>query len=250
MKYNKENNNMDKVTISGEITASCWNFKRTSNITGEYGFTLAQRTPEGNLSDYRILGQSKNIAASQNTKTRPNRYNSSVKMVASDGPAPWDNFNQISYVKLPVVGEVAAGQYDVTIAYHETGYGADVDFVMLNQDEVKINRQTYALRVRGQSMIENEIDDGDIIIVQSQTWADEGDFVIACLTDSNDPAGLVTLKRFYRHRYSDRVLLQPANQNLGPIHILPQRGDSERDDLDGVKIQGRVVAIIKNGWVN
>jgi SOS-response transcriptional repressor LexA len=144
---------------------------------------------------------------------------------------------------------VAAGQYDVTVAYHEPGYGVDADFVLVNPDDVKVSRNTYALRVRGQSMIENEIDDGDIIIVQAQNWADDGDFVVACLTDSSDPSGFVTLKRYYGKRYSDRVLLQPANYQLGPIHVLPRRGDAQHEDLDGMKIQGRVTAIIKTGWV-
>jgi repressor LexA len=168
-------------------------------------------------------------------------------MISGDaGPAPWDLEN-ISYKRLSVVGEVAAGRYDVTVAYHEPGVGSDADFVMVNPQEVKIGSDTFALRVRGHSMIDNEIENGDIIIVQTQDWADDGDYVIACLTDSTDPYGFVTLKRFYRHRQSDRVVLQPANPNLSPIHILPHKGDHQHDDLDGVKIQGRVTAIIKAG---
>ena len=89
------------------------------------------------------------------------------------------------------MGEVAAGRYDVTVAYHEPGSDADADFVLVNSEEIKVGRDTFALRVRGQSMIDNEIDNGDIIIVQSQDWADDGDFVIACLTDSTDTAGFV-----------------------------------------------------------
>lgn len=243
---------------------STWDFRRDPAGKQRFAFSKRQTTPQSK-DKYRVLGDKKTAraitpatslpayegrTATYATTTpvsrpsvRPNRYNSSVQMVAGDGPAPWD-WNTISYLRLPVVGEVAAGQYDVTVAYHEPGYGVDADFVMVNPDNVRINQQTFALRVRGQSMIDNEIDNGDIIIVQAQNWADDGDFVIACLTDSDDSAGFVTLKRFYRHRHADRVVLQPANQSLSPIHILPRKGDSS-EDLDGVKIQGRVVAIIK-----
>lgn len=239
-----------------------WDFKRTSREDAPAGFTYTRRATE--TQAYRVLGQAQAETARRPlapTKTqpaparqaysdraRPNRYNAKVKMVAGDvGPAPWEDWQQINYLKLPVVGQVAAGRYDVTVAYHEPGAGSDADFVLINSEEIKINRHTFALRVRGDSMIDNEIDDGDIIIVQAQDWADDGDFVIACLTDSSDSLGFVTLKRFYRHRHADRVVLQPANQSLSPIHILPRKGDAQSDDLDGVKIQGRVTAIIKTG---
>jgi len=230
-----------------EAEVETWEFQR--DPSGQARFVFSQRPPHP--ESYRIIGE-KNPATTrfgsnlpQAVKTRPNRYNASVKMVSGDfGPAPWDGEN-VSYKKLPVVGEVAAGRYDVTVAYHEPGFGSDADFVLLNPQEVKIGQETFALRVRGHSMRDNEIENGDIIIVQSQDWAEDGDYVIACLTNSTDPYGFVTLKRFYRH--SDRVVLQPANPELSPIHILPCKGDHRQDDLDGVKIQGRVTAIIKTG---
>lgn len=234
-------------------TMEVWDFERA----GEVKFKLTQR--QAVEPGYRLIGQEAEAVAANDVHhrpvkisrkseivSRPNRYNSGVKMVAGDsGPAPWDNWNDVSYLKMPIMGEVAAGRYDVTVAYHEPGSEADADFVLVNGAEVKVSRTTFALRVRGQSMIENEIDDGDVIIVQAQDWADDGDFVIACLADSSDAAGFVTLKRFYRHRQADRVVLQPANQSLNPIHILPHKGDAACEDLDAVKIQGRVTTIIK-----
>ena len=236
-----------------------WDFERVSQANAtEARFAFTRRAQ---VQPFRTVGQansSPSVAAKPNVKTqpsyaapaasRPNRYNAGVKVVAGDmGPAPWEDWQPVSYLKLPVMGEVAAGRYDVTVAYHEPGSDADADFVLVNSEEIKVGRDTFALRVRGQSMIDNEIDNGDIIIVQAQDWADDGDFVIACLTDSTDTAGFVTLKRFYRHRQADRVVLQPANQALSPIHILPRKGDAHSEDLDGVKIQGRVTAIIKTG---
>ncbi len=257
-----DENYLEGQPVYGEADETTWEFRRNAASMTERNFSFSRRQNQVS-SSYRVLGQastassravasaSRNARYTTNPVARPNRYNASVTMVAGDtGPAPWDEIENISYLKLPVVGEVAAGQYDVTVAYHEPGYGPDADFVLVNAGQIKVSRNTFALRVRGQSMIDNEIDDGDIIIVQAQDWADDGDFVIACLTDSSDPLGFVTLKRFYAHRHADRVLLQPANQQLGPIHILPRRGDASSEDLDGVKIQGRVTAIIKTGWIS
>lgn len=180
------------------------------------------------------------------TASRPNSHNRSVKMVSGDlQDDPWFSRTNSKLVKLPIMGEVAAGKYDVTVAYFETGYDENADFVLVDNEQVRLGKDTFALRVRGTSMVDNEIEDGDVIIVQRQNTADDGDFVVACLTDSSDDNGFVTLKRFYRNRYSDRVVLQPANASLNPIHIRPRRGDAKRDDLDGVKIQGKVTTIIK-----
>ncbi len=241
-----------------EADEGIWDFKRTSAAQDEARFAFNRRIEE--VSSYRVVGQTPargsfsrpatgpSYGYTNANQARPNRFNAGVKMVAGDlGPAPWEDWQSVSYLKMPVMGEVAAGRYDVTVAYHEPGEGADADFVLVNSAEVKISRSTFALRVRGSSMIDNEIENGDIIIVQAQDWADDGDFVIACLTDSSDTAGFVTLKRFYRHRQADRIVLQPANQSLSPIHILPRKGDANSEDLDGVKIQGRVTAVIKTG---
>ncbi len=239
-------------------TIAVWDFERPGDAASEAAFNFTRR--QAAEPGYRLIGEDVERAAANggqhrpaatlSSKTeilsRPNRYNSGVRMVAGDsGPAPWDNWDEVPYLKMPVIGEVAAGRYDVTVAYHEPGSDVDADFVLVNSTEVKVSKTTFALRVRGQSMIENEIDDGDVVIVQAQDWADDGDFVIACLADSSDSAGFVTLKRFYRHRQADRVVLQPANQSLNPIHILPHKGDAASEDLDAVKIQGRVTTIIK-----
>ncbi|HEX2914114.1 MAG TPA: S24 family peptidase [Chloroflexia bacterium] len=228
-----------------EAENDLWDFERVSPEGEAPGFAFTRR--EDRARTYRVLGEKSAARQAESVNPiRQNRFNSSIKIISSeDSPAPWDDWANISYLKMPVTGEVAAGRYDVTVAYHEPGYGSDAEYVLVNSSEVKVNRSTFALRVRGQSMIDNEIDDGDIIIVQAQNYADDGDIVVACLTDSSDSAGFVTLKRFYRHRQADRVVLQPANQALSPIHILPRKGDSHSEDLDGVKIQGRVTAIIK-----
>jgi repressor LexA len=91
---------------------------------------------------------------------------------------------------------------------------------------LQAREDSYVLRVRGKSMIEDLIDDGDYVIVQPQATARDGDIVVALLEDNG-----VTLKRFYRE--DGRIRLQPANAELEPIYAT---------DL---QIQGKVVGVIR-----
>ncbi len=121
-------------------------------------------------------------------------------------------------LSLPVLGEIAAGQ--PIEAYDDGAESLDVPRSMKARDD------SYVLRVRGRSMIDALIDDGDYVVVQPQATARDGDIVVALLEDNG-----VTLKRFYRER--DRIRLQPANSEMEPIYA------SE------VQIQGKVVGVIR-----
>jgi repressor LexA len=119
---------------------------------------------------------------------------------------------------LPVLGEIAAGQ--PIEAYEDGAESLDVPRSLQARDD------SYVLRVRGKSMIDALIDDGDYVVVQPQATAHDGDIVVALLEDNG-----VTLKRFYRE--DDRIRLQPANAEMEPIYA------SE------VQIQGKVVGVIR-----
>lgn len=119
---------------------------------------------------------------------------------------------------LPVLGEIAAGQ--PIEAYDDGAESLDVPRSMQARDN------SYVLRVRGKSMIDALIDDGDYVVVQPQATAHDGDIVVALLEDNG-----VTLKRFFRE--DDRIRLQPANAEMEPIYA------SE------VQIQGKVVGVIR-----
>jgi repressor LexA len=119
---------------------------------------------------------------------------------------------------LPVIGEIAAGQ--PIEAYAEGAETLEVPRSLQARDD------SYVLRVRGKSMIDALIDDGDYVVVQPQATAVDGDIVVALLEDNG-----VTLKRFYREK--DRIRLQPANAEMEPIYA------SE------VQIQGKVVGVIR-----
>ena len=89
-------------------------------------------------------------------------------------------------------------------------------------------RDTYVLRVKGDSMIDEQIRDGDFVIVEDRKTADNGEMVIALLDGSD-----VTLKKFYREH--GRIRLQPANPAMQPILVAP----------DQVQVQGVVVGVMR-----
>src|SRR5262249_47847235 len=106
-------------------------------------------------------------------------------------------------VELPLLGYVAAGLPIEAIASNET-IGVPEGFVG--------KQDTYVLRVRGDSMIEEQIRDGDFVIVEDRKTANNGEMVIALLRGSD-----VTLKTFFREA-AGRIRLQPANATMQPIY--------------------------------
>ena len=122
-------------------------------------------------------------------------------------------------VDLPLLGYVAAGVPIEAVAGSET--------IAVPEDLVG-RRETYVLRVRGNSMIDEQIRDGDFVIVEDRKSADNGEMVIALV------GGLdVTLKKFYREH--GRIRLQPANPAMQPIMV----------DPDNVQVQGVVVGVMR-----
>lgn len=124
----------------------------------------------------------------------------------------------------PVVGRIAAGEPIEAMPEQE-------EFVELSEDLAPSN--AYVLRVKGKSMIDDLIDDGDMVVVQPQNTAENGDIVVALLLNGPTGTGQATLKRVYREK--DRIRLQPANSSMDPLFVEP--GD--------LKIQGRVVSVIR-----
>lgn len=116
--------------------------------------------------------------------------------------------------EVPLLGAVAAGQPIEAILTHDT--------VSVPRDMIGGGR-TFALRVRGDSMIEENIQDGDIIIVASQNTAENGQMVVA-LIDGN----YATVKKFYRE--PEFIRLEPANPQFKPIFIKTE----ERIQIQGV----------------
>jgi repressor LexA len=122
-------------------------------------------------------------------------------------------------VELPLLGLVAAGSPIEAIAGNET---------IAVPEAIAGKRDSYVLRVKGDSMIDEQIRDGDYVIVEDRKSVDNGEMVIALV------GGLdVTLKKFYRE--DGRVRLQPANPSMQPMLL----------DSDQVQVQGVVVGVMR-----
>jgi repressor LexA len=131
-------------------------------------------------------------------------------------------------VAVPIIGTIAAGQ-PIPVPTPDTWQQVDYDNVFdATEDMTKGKDNVFALKVRGTSMIDALVNDGDIVILEQTASADDGDMVAAWLKQENE----ATLKKFYRE--GDRVRLQPANSTMKPIFTA----------ADNVEIQGRVLATI------
>lgn len=124
-------------------------------------------------------------------------------------------------IELPVLGAVAAG---VPIEQFETQ-----ETIGVPDDFVRRAGNHYVLKVRGNSMIEDQISDGDYVVVHDRPSADNGEMVIAMVEDSG-----ATVKRYYRER-DGRIRLQPANATMTPIYVQESQ----------VRVQGIVVGVMR-----
>jgi repressor LexA len=127
-------------------------------------------------------------------------------------------------VRIPVIGRIAAG-----LPIEAVEDASDV--VELPFGTVPDN--CYALRVRGTSMIDDHIDDGDLVLVHRQESVDNGDIAVAIVNDATENGG-ATLKRFYLE--GNMVRLQPRNPAMQPI-IVP---------ADQVEVRGKVVKLLRD----
>ena len=139
-----------------------------------------------------------------------------IQAAAGEGSQPlW-----LGKLEFPLLGRIAAGQPVEAIANPETfSFG----------DFTSGRGSIFVLKVKGDSMVDDHICDGDYILVEGASTAENGEIVVA-LVDGTD----ATLKRFFREA-GDKVRLQPANAQMDPI-ILPARD---------VKIQGRVIGVLR-----
>lgn len=123
-------------------------------------------------------------------------------------------------IELPLLGYVAAGSPIEAIQSPDT--------VSVPEDFISRTHKSFVLRVRGASMIDEHIDDGDFVIVERRSNANNGDMVIALV--DNDKA---TFKRFYRE--GNKIRLQPSNPEFPPLIV----------DEGRVQIQGVVIGVMR-----
>ena len=124
-------------------------------------------------------------------------------------------------VELPLLGQVAAGLPIEAVQ--------DTETILVPPDLLRKGGKNFVLRVAGNSMIDEQIKDGDYIIVNSRNTADDGEMVVALIEGES-----ATVKKLYRER-GGQIRLQPANESVAPMYF----------PVDQVSVQGVVVGVIR-----
>ncbi len=133
--------------------------------------------------------------------------------------------------RISVLGYIAAGEPVPVPTQDSWGAEEPMDVLDLPPGFLgKVKKNAYALRVKGTSMIDALVDDGDVVIVQPVDSVQDGDMVVAWLQIEKE----ATLKRLYRE--GDRIRLQPANATMKPIYV----------NAENLEVHGKVVGVIRN----
>jgi repressor LexA len=132
-------------------------------------------------------------------------------------------------LKVPIIGQIAAGQ-PIPVPDPDTwNPAASSETLEVTEDLTKGKKEVYALKVKGSSMVDALIMDGDIVLMQHVNIVENGEMAAIWLKTEKE----VTLKKIYREQR--RIRLQPANSQMQPIYVEP----------DDVEIQGKVIAVIR-----
>ena len=135
---------------------------------------------------------------------------------------------QKDVVEVPLLGAIAAGK-PIPVPGSDTWTTPPEETLKLTADMVGNRRNVYALKIKGTSMVDALIDDGDTVVMEAVPTAENGQMVAVWLKDEQE----VTLKKLYRE--AGRIRLQPANKQMKPIYVKPQNVD----------VQGKVVAVLR-----
>jgi repressor LexA len=156
----------------------------------------------------------------------------SIRILEQDGDGENGRSQFQPVVNIPFLGVIAAGEPllvpDPDMMDADEYVTVSPDLLPSRADAV---RELYALRVKGDSMIDALIDDGDLVIIRRQSTANNGETVVAWLKDERE----TTLKSFYLESDRRRVRLQPRNPTMAPIYCDPAN----------LEVQGKVISVIR-----
>lgn len=190
------------------------------NFLKEHGYapTVRDIARGCGISTSSVVQHHLNVLEREGTIHRDPQVFRSIRLVQSESPGRRE---------VPLLGTIAAGEpipvpgTDAWSSHSET--------IGLPDDMVRGGDNVFALKVKGVSMIDALIDDGDIVIMEQTTTVGDGIMAAVWLKDRQE----VTLKKVYRE--GKRVRLQPANRQMAPIY----------QDADNIEIQGKVVGVIR-----
>ena len=200
-------------------------------FTVQYGYppSIRQIGLDVGISSTSVVSYNLNILQQKGYITRTREISRGVRLVE---PNEIENLEQpASYpLYIPMLGFIAAGD-PIPIPEGDFPQG-EFEKVAIPRDMVRDIKDVYALQVRGTSMVDALIADGDLVILRHQTEAQNGEMVAAWLREEK----ATTLKRLYWEKNRTLVRLQPANPLMGPIYVHPSN----------LEIQGRVIGVIRH----
>jgi repressor LexA len=199
-----------------------YNFIQTFTLDNGYPPSIREIGEAVGISSTSVVNYNLKALQREGVIERDKTVSRGIKLVENKKQRP----DISSYLTVPLLGHIAAGQ---PIDVPEGAFNAD-DMIEVPHGFIKDEKDLFALRVKGTSMIDALINDGDVVIMKHSISALNGEMVAVWLTDRDE----TTLKRFYNE--GKRVRLQPENSTMEPIYV----------DPSVVQVQGKVVAVIRN----
>ncbi len=170
-----------------------------------------------------VVNYNLNILVREGLIQREKEVSRGLRVVGANGKSALGS----AFVQIPLLGRIAAGH---PIPVPEAGLAPfDGEVLSLTRDLIPDQEGLFALEVKGNSMIDALINDGDIVVMKKQETALNGEMVAVWLKDEKE----TTLKRLYRER--NRIRLQPMNPTMKPFYADPRN----------VEVQGKVVLVIR-----
>ena len=198
-------------------------------FSNDHGFppTIREIGQDVGISSTSVVNYNLNVLEKKRHIERDKNVSRGLRLV-EQGSTPPQQRRQQQSMSIPLLGYIAAGE-PIPVP------DSSVDFGLMGDETVSIPNtlqdfdQMFALRVRGNSMVDALINDGDIVILRYQQQAENGEMVAAWLRDEHE----TTLKRFYLE--GDRVRLQPANPYMEPMFFA----------AENIEVRGKVVMVIR-----
>lgn len=195
-------------------------FIKNFTLNNGYPPTIRQIGEAVGISSTSVVNYNLNVLQKEGLITRDRTVSRGIRLAESlEGLRAFSDL-----IRVPLLGRIAAGN---PIPVPEDSFTGES--IEMTRDIVPSTQDVYALQVRGNSMIDAFINDGDVVIMKYQETANDGDMVAAWLVNEEE----TTLKRYYHE--GNRVRLQPENSQMQPIYVAP----------DNLRIQGKVLAVIR-----
>lgn len=130
--------------------------------------------------------------------------------------------------RVPLLGAIAAGK-PIPVPTPDTWTTVPEETLQLTEEVTQGKKDVYALKVKGTSMIDALVDDGDIVLIQPTSQVEDGEMAVVWLKTAQE----VTLKKVYHE--AGRIRLQPANKEMKPMYYQPE----------DIEIQGKVIGVLR-----